>query len=266
MRGATSFLGELQSQYPFHRTLEGYREPERGMLEEGKKTPRGFEVGEEETEPLYATSVRRKGSFARKESGFIMYGVTRGFEAGEKETEFSYASSFGEKHLEMSKKRVKVGERMHRWVGMQVGTAMIDACEMYAGESTTEDFPFLKLAAGRTLASEVMRGGDTGLLQEYKEKEDRNIRLFHDIRNKILAERNTTLLHDILNEMLREHFGEVVVIARGEYVIAETFDDAIKAAREKFPDEEPKIIWRIGEEEEVPRVPRVGGIRVRHRK
>lgn len=192
---------------------------------------------------------------------------------------------FAEEYLGISKKG---DETMHKVGGMQVGMTMISAYKIGAGESATGEFAFyakhaatikakpeeallyeerpLLQGAGWPLAPEVMGRKDTRLLSGYKVKEERNIRLFHDIRNKILEERNTGLLHDIRDEMLKEHFGEVVVIARGEYIIAETFDDAIKAAREKFPDEEPKIIWRIGEEEEVPRVPRVGGIRVRHRK
>lgn len=246
-----SFSINPHAQYLQEGILEDYERAERS--EKGKKTPRRFET-------LYATYVRREGSFARKGSRFIMYGMTGGFEARKEKIELPYPSSFRKKYLKMLKKRVKVGERMHRGIGTQAGMTMIDAYEIAHEEKE------LLQGAGWPLAHEVMGGRDRRLLSGYNVKEERNIRLFHDIRNKILEERNTRLLHDIQDEMLKEHFGEVVVIARGECIIAETFDDAIKAAREKFPDEEPKIIWRIGEEEGVPRVPRVGGIRVRRKK
>jgi len=204
MRGATSFCGEPRSQYPFQGTLEGYGELERGMLEEAEKTPGGFK-------PRYATYVRRKGSFAKKESGFNMYSVARGFEAGKEEIEPPYASSVGGK-----RKRVKVGERMRRRVG--VGMKMIDAYEIAHEERE------LLQGAGWPLAPEVM------------------------------SERDTRLLNDIRDEILKEHFGEIVVIARGEYRLAKNFEEAVKIAKEDFPNEKHRIIWDTKHKAKVPRM------------
>ncbi|MBC8522287.1 MAG: hypothetical protein H8D26_09955 [Methanomicrobia archaeon] len=250
---SASFFGKPQLQYLPQGIWGWYGEVKRGMLGKGEKTLKGFEAREEETKNPYTAEKLFSQQAAEK-------------------------VPFAEEYIGISKKG---GETMHKREGMQVGMTMINAYKICAGESATGEFalyakhaatikakpkvallyeerPLLQ-GAGWPLAPEVMGGRDTRLLSGYKVKGEKNIRLFHDIRNKILEERNTGLLHDIRDEMLKEHFGEVVVIARGENIIAETFDDAIKAAREKFPDEEPKIIWRIGEEEEVPRVPRVGG-------
>jgi len=125
---------------------------------------------------------------------------------------------------------------------------MIDAYEIAHEEKE------LLQGAGWPLAHEVMGGRDRRLLSGYNVKEERNISLFHDIRNKILEERNTRLLHDIRDEMLKEHFGEVVVIARGEYRLGKNLEEAVKIAKEDFPNEKHRIIWDTKHKARIPRM------------
>jgi hypothetical protein len=75
--------------------------------------------------------------------------------------------------------------------------------------------------------------------------------------------KNLEFFHKIKDILIAEHSGKVAVIAKGNHIIAENSDEAIKLARAKFSDEEPKIIWEIKEEEKIPRIPRLGGIRRR---
>jgi len=61
------------------------------------------------------------------------------------------------------------------------------------------------------------------------------------------------------NELVKEHTGKFVIIARGRIVcVTDSAEEAVKTADEEEPGAEHRILWKVGEDEEV-RVRRIAG-------
>jgi len=73
------------------------------------------------------------------------------------------------------------------------------------------------------------------------------------------AEENYRTYFGAKNELAKEHAGKFVVIARGRIVcVADSAEAAVKIADEEEPGAEHRILWKVGEDEEM-RVRRIGG-------
>ncbi|MEM2936382.1 MAG: hypothetical protein QW231_04300 [Candidatus Bathyarchaeia archaeon] len=80
------------------------------------------------------------------------------------------------------------------------------------------------------------------------------------------AEENYKAYLRAKNELVKEHPGKFVVIARGRKVcIADSAEEAVKIADEEEPGAKHRILWKVGEDEEI-RVRRMAGSWLRRRR
>ena len=211
-------MEHVASQYPFPGTWGGPGEAERGTLEKGEKTPRGFEARERGINCSYALYTDKYDVFGEKGQKKALKGEGKIAEEARKEV-LSVTRDIPIRDI----------------LTLPYVQVFMSEPEIDVNEILSHDTPLI-IPKGQQPLEELVR--------------KKNMELFRKIRGKLLE----------------EHSGKVAVIANGEYIIGRTSDEAIRRAREKFPNDKPKIIWKIKEEEKRPRVPRVGGIRVRHRK